>query len=329
MTILVTGSTGHLGEALMRTCVKRGIDAVGLDIKASPFTQYVGSLVDAEFVSAALQDVSAIVHCATLHKPHVATHSRQDFVDTNITGTLNLLEAAVQQGIESFVYTSTTSTFGDAMQHKAGRPAVWISEDLQSVPKNIYGVSKVAAENLCQLFWRNAKLPSIVLRTSRFFPEEDDSAQQRALFADDNLKVNELLHRRADIADIVEAHLLALKHCKTLGFGRFIVSATSPFCRADMTDLADDAESLVARYFPQYRAIYQQLGWHMYPAINRVYDNAHAQQTLGWEPRYTFAHALECLAAGRDYRSPLTLEIGIKRYHDQLFDHGPYPVDEA
>ena len=56
--------------------------------------------------------VDAVVHTATLHKPHVATHTRQDFVDTNITGTLNLLEEAVAAGVSSFVFTSTTSAFG-------------------------------------------------------------------------------------------------------------------------------------------------------------------------------------------------------------------------
>ncbi len=54
-------------------------------------------------------------HAATLHKPHIATHSRQDFVDTNITGTLLLLEEAATAGVESFVYTSPTSVFGDAL----------------------------------------------------------------------------------------------------------------------------------------------------------------------------------------------------------------------
>lgn len=55
-----------------------------------------------------------MLHTATLHKPHVSTHTRQAFVDTNISGTLNLLEEAVEQNVGAFVFTSTTSTFGDA-----------------------------------------------------------------------------------------------------------------------------------------------------------------------------------------------------------------------
>ena len=67
-TVLVTGSAGHLGEALMRTLPDAGYLPIGLDIKASPFTQRVGSIVDRDFVRASVRDVSAVVHTATLHK---------------------------------------------------------------------------------------------------------------------------------------------------------------------------------------------------------------------------------------------------------------------
>ena len=95
MRILVTGSAGHLGEALMRVLRSRGRDARGTDIKPSDFTDKVGSIVDRVFVREAMAGVDAVLHTATLHKPHVATHTRQDFIDTNITGTLNLLEEAL------------------------------------------------------------------------------------------------------------------------------------------------------------------------------------------------------------------------------------------
>ena len=122
-----------------------------------------------------MKGVTAVLHAATLHKPHVATHSRQDFVDVNVTGTLNLLEEAAAAGVTAFVYTSTTSVFGDALVPPPGEPAAWVTEDVIRVPKNIYGVTKAAAEDLCQLFARNHSLRAIVLRTSRFFPEEDDN----------------------------------------------------------------------------------------------------------------------------------------------------------
>src|SRR5262245_19646143 len=115
MTILVTGSAGHLGEALMRRLPEVGHEALGIDIKKSAFTHNVGSIVDRSFVKRCVQSVSAVLHTATLHKPHVVTHTRQEFVDANITGTLNLLEEAVAAGVEAFIFTSTTSVFGRAL----------------------------------------------------------------------------------------------------------------------------------------------------------------------------------------------------------------------
>src|SRR6185437_15664722 len=146
-SVLVTGSAGHLGEALMRTFRAQRRPAVGLDIKASAFTDRVGSVCDRAFVKECLRGARTVIHAATLHKPHVATHSMQDFVDTNITGTLVLLEEAVAAGVEAFIYASTTSAFGDALTPAAGQPAAWITEDVAPIPKNIYGVTKVAAES--------------------------------------------------------------------------------------------------------------------------------------------------------------------------------------
>jgi UDP-glucose 4-epimerase len=315
MKILVTGSAGHLGEALMRTFREQGIDAVGIDVLESPFTHVVGSIVDRAVVDAAMSGVTAVLHAATLHKPHVATHTRQAFVDVNVTGTLNLLEAAVANGVEAFIYTSTTSTFGDALTPPAGSPAAWITEDVRPVPKNIYGVTKVAAEDLCQLFWRNQKLPCLILRTSRFFPEGDDLPDRRDAFDGDNLKVNELLYRRVDIADVVSAQRCALDKAPTLGFGRFIITATTPFEPTDVRELGRDASLVLARRLPEYAPIYSTRGWTMLPVLDRVYDNRRARELLEWKPEYDFHRALRAVAMGDDWRSPMARAIGSKGYH--------------
>ncbi len=83
MKILVTGSAGHLGEALVRTLKQTKHEVVGLDMLPSPFTSRVGSIVDRDFVRQSMQGVDVVLHAATLHKPHVLTHSFQDFIDTN------------------------------------------------------------------------------------------------------------------------------------------------------------------------------------------------------------------------------------------------------
>ena len=315
MKILVTGSAGHLGEALVRTLRAQHVQVLGVDIQRTPFTDVVGSIADRAVVNDCMPGVTHVLHAATLHKPHVATHSRQAFVDTNVTGTLNLLEAATLAGVRAFVFTSTTSTFGDALTPPAGSPAAWITEDVTPIPKNIYGVTKTAAEDLCRLFHRNHALPCLVLRTSRFFPERDDVPERRDGFEDANLKVNELLNRRVDVEDVVSAHLLALEKAPALGFDKFIVTATTPFDRGDLAELGRDAPAVVARRYPQYAAIYATRGWQMLPTLDRVYVNAHARERLGWQPRYDFERALRNLAAGEDYRSELARAIGAKGYH--------------
>ena len=315
MKILVTGSAGHLGEALMRTLRDQRIESVGLDVLPSPFTDVVGSIADRATVAASMRGVTAVLHAATLHKPHVSSHNRQSFIDVNVTGTLNLLEEAVAQRVGAFIYTSTTSTFGDALTPPRGAPAAWITEDVVPIPKNIYGITKVAAEDLCQLFFRNESLPCLVLRTSRFFPEEDDVAERRDAYAEENLKVNELLYRRVDIEDVVSAHLRALEKVGTLGFGRYIVSATTPFTRDDAAELGRDAARVLARHVPEFPALFTARGWTMLPALDRVYDNERARRLLGWQPRYDFRSAVRAIAAGKDWRSPLTHAVGAKGYH--------------
>jgi nucleoside-diphosphate-sugar epimerase len=149
MKILVTGSSGHLGEALVRTLSDLEHEVVGLDVLDSPFTTHVGSIADRNFVRWCMKGIEVVLHAATLHKPHVATHGRQDFIDTNITGTLNLLEEAVVAGVSSFVYTSTTSVFGDALVPPPGAPAAWVTEEVVPIPKNIYGVSPRSRRRTC------------------------------------------------------------------------------------------------------------------------------------------------------------------------------------
>ncbi|MET3653314.1 NAD-dependent epimerase/dehydratase family protein [Dyella japonica] len=195
------------------------------------------------------------------------------------------------------------------------------------VPKNIYGVTKAAAEDLCQLFARNQGLATMVLRTSRFFPEEDDDRSVRARYTDDNLKANEYLHRRVDIEDVVSAHLLAARRAPSLGFRRYIISATTPFLPEDLAGLRAHAPLVVGRRVPGYDAIYAQRGWTMTQGIDRVYVNQRARDELGWTPRHDFAALIARLVAGEDIRSPLARLIGSKGYHGESFSDGPYPVD--
>jgi UDP-glucose 4-epimerase len=317
MKILVTGSAGHLGEALMRTLRADGATVLGIDRLPSPFTDLVGDIGDSSFVREAMSGVTQVLHAATLHKPHVESHPRQAFVDTNVTGTLNLLEAAAAVGVAAFVFTSTTSAFGAALRPPPGSPAVWVDETLAPVVRNIYGVTKTAAEDLCELMHRLTRLPVIVLRTSRFFPEDDDDPSAVILRSKENLQANEFLHRRVDIEDVVDAHRVALREAARIGFGRFIVSATTPFTREDCTALGKDAVAVMRRRVPGWEGVFARHGWTPPATLDRVYDNRAAREVLGWQPVTSFATALARLSRTGDIRSPLARLIGTKGYHGQ------------
>jgi nucleoside-diphosphate-sugar epimerase len=311
----VTGSSGHLGEALVRAFRGQGHEVVGLDVLDSPCTTVVGSIADRACVRRCMAGIDGVVHAATLHKPHVGSHQRANFIETNITGTLHLLEEAVSAHVSRLLFTSTTSVFGRALQPAEGEPAAWITEDVTPVPRNIYGVTKTAAEDLCELIWREHGLPCLILRTSRFFPEPDDRDEVRAAFDDLNAKVNELLYRRVDIEDVVSAHLLALERAPAIGFARYVISATTPFGPGDLAAVRADLPAVVRRLYPDYEELYARRGWRMFPAIERVYVNQRARRELGWSPRHDFRYALDRLAEGADPRSSLALEIGAKGYH--------------
>jgi UDP-glucose 4-epimerase len=313
--VLVTGSSGHLGEALVRSIQSSNREVIGLDLRESPFTTIVGSTVDSDALAKALSGVDTVIHTAALQQPHLGSHTPRAFIETNAVGTQLLLEAASDAGVRSFVFTSSTSAFGRALQATSAQSATWITEDVQPVPRNIYGVTKIAAEELCELAAFELGLGVVVLRVARFFPELDDNENVRTGYSNQNAKANEFLYRRVDIADAVDAHILAAERAPQLGFDRFIVSATTPFSRADLATIAHDAPSAVRAAFPDQEEEYRRRGWKMFPTLDRVYDNTKARQLLGWRPRYDFRHLLDQLRVDEEPGSPLARLIGAKGYH--------------
>jgi nucleoside-diphosphate-sugar epimerase len=198
MRILVTGSAGHLGEALVRTLRNAGNDVFGMDILSSPFTTYVANIAHRDQVRECIKGVHVVLHAATLHKPHVSTHSKQTFTD---------------------------------------------------------------------------------------------------------------------IEDVVNAHVLAIEKAPVIGFGRYIISATTPFAPGDLPVLRSNAAAVVKRYFPDYEHEYARRNWKMFPSIDRVYVNSRARTDLSWNPKYDFRFVLERLKAGEDPRSLLARAVGAKGYH--------------
>jgi nucleoside-diphosphate-sugar epimerase len=322
--MLVTGSSGHLGEALVRTLRERGIDVVGLDFRPSASTDLVGSVNDPDLVREAMAGVQVVFHMAALHKPQLAFLPGKAFVETNIGGTQNVLDAAVAAKVRAFVMTSSTTVFGDALIPPADKPATWIDESVTPIPKNMYGVTKAGAEDLCQLAHRNGGLACIVLRTSRFFAEGDDMPGEYDGRSDDNIKANEYAYRRVALEDAVDAHLRAAERAPHLGFGRYVVSATTPFTREDMAHVRTDAATVLARRAPLAAAVWQEQGWRFPDRLDRVYFNAKARHDLGWRPRFDLNAIAARVASGQSVQTPLSQLVGAKEYVHSSYHVGVF-----
>ncbi|HEX4293028.1 MAG TPA: NAD(P)-dependent oxidoreductase [Rhizomicrobium sp.] len=296
----MTGSSGWLGQWLIPRLKALGHTVIGLDPVPNPRTDVVGSIADRALVRAAIGDhkIDAIVHGGALHKPNIETNSREDFLSVNVRGTFNLLEEAVALGVSRFVFTSTTSLMvSRAVREAQADEAVWMTEEFVSMPRNIYGVTKLSAEHLCRLTHELYGLPVIVIRTARFFPEIDDMAHAIKQ-SGPNTKANELLFRRLTAADAAEAHVVALEKAPQIGFDTFIACAQTPFRREDCRELMHDAPAVVARHFPDYPALYEKLGWTMFDKIDRVYDASHMQARLGFRCAVDFRATLDALKSG-------------------------------
>lgn len=312
MRILLTGSSGWLGRFLAPMLRAAGHRVIGLDVAPGIDTQLLGSVADRALVDRAFGEhgIEAVIHAGGLHKPDIARYPAQAFVDVNVTGTLNLIEAAAAAGNDRFVFTSTTSLMISEAIRRGEGDAVWLDERSGPLaPRNIYGVTKLAAEQLCRLAHLEKGMACVVLRTGRFFPEEDDTHRD---LSGPNTKANEFLNRRLTVEDAARAHLVALERAPATGFGTYVIAAPTPFAPTECAELARDAPAVIARHFPGAAGLYARQGWRLPRAIDRVYDASLAARELGFVCETGFAQVLAALEAGAplpfahdpDYVSP-------------------------
>jgi UDP-glucose 4-epimerase len=277
MRILITGSSGQLGATIAQQLSVEH-EPVGIDRVPGKWTQHVVNINEREKLFYLTKGMDAIIHIASLHHPQLATHSQQSFIETNVTGTLNLLEAGVQAGVQRFVYTSTTSLYGHAMV--ASNRAVWVTEGLQPRPRDIYDHTKIMAEKLCSHFALHMGLPTICLRVARFFMQ---SPELLAIYR---------LYRGVDVHDAAAAHVLAVTNQHIL-FDIFNIAARSPFQESDTIQLFQDAPAVLRSYIPDIEQTFARYSWQIPKRIDRVYVIRKAELMLGYQPVYNFKEYAE------------------------------------
>jgi len=271
--VLVTGTSGRIGGAIAARLALRH-PVIGVDRRPGALTTEVVDVRDTARLAPLLAGVEAVVHTAALHVPDLAAHDARAFREVNVDATRRLLQAAGEAGVTRFVYTSTTSLYGDAMLPAAGE-AAWVTEALTPRPRDIYDETKLAAESACEAAAR-AGLACTALRMSRCFPEEP------------RLVAIYRLYRGVDAEDVAQAHELALGVDRA-GFEAYNISAPTPFARADCRRLLDDAASVVLERHPWAEAEFRQRGWLLPASIDRVYVVDKATSGLGYRPVHDFA----------------------------------------
>jgi len=279
MKVLVTGASGQLGSTTVNHLKTHGHHVYGIDIIPSATTHELIDIKDKLSVEKVTAGFDAIIHTAALHGKHFElNYPRQTFIETNITGTLNLLNACVKNKVSQFLYTSTTSIYGSALID--AEKAVWVDELLVEKPRDIYDITKQTAEQLCKDFFYKEGLQTSVYRVGRFLPE------------DDNLKINHRLYRGLDERDGAEALRLGL-HTSFNDFEIFNISSGSPFGRHDLKQLKHGPADVILQYFPEAGDIYQRKNWIFPKSIDRVYVCGKAARILNYQPQYTFEYLLQ------------------------------------
>lgn len=273
-SIIVTGSSGKLGKEIVKLLRLHNYNVLGIDLISSETTDKIIDIRECNAVKEATKGFEAIIHTAALHGKHTdLNYPREEFIETNINGTINLLSACVANDIKKFIYTSTTSIYGTAMVNT--RQAVWVDENLTPEPRDIYDITKLTCELLCKDFFEKEKIETTVLRVSRFLSE------------DENTKANNRLYRGLDEEDGAMGHLLVMeKQFKT--FEIYNISNDSLFQKEDLVELYHNPKNVICKYYPEAEEFYKKNNWEFINRIDRVYSIEKAKKELNYIPVKNF-----------------------------------------
>jgi len=302
--VLVTGAGGFIGSHLVETLVKRDarvrafvhynsfntwgwLDYVDRTIKDA-VEIFAGDIRDPYYVNKAMKDIDVVFHLAALIGIPYSYHSSDTYVDTNIRGTLNVLQSAREQGVEKVVHTSTSEVYGSAQ-------FIPITEEHPINPQSPYAASKAGADFLALAFYRSFNLPVAIIRPfNTYGPRQSARAVIPAIIIQiasgkKQIKMGSL-HPTRDLTyvkDTVEGFLRIGESEKgigeviNIGSGSEISISELAEKIADLMNADVEIVSEEARRRPEESEVQRLCA-----------DTKKAQTVLNWRPEYTLEQGL-------------------------------------
>jgi nucleoside-diphosphate-sugar epimerase len=227
MDALVTGGAGFIGSHLVDALLAQGMTVRVLDnfatgresniaSSAAKIDLVRGDIRDADTVSRAVRGVKAVFHVGALPSVNGSISDPATWDMVNVHGSVNMLAAARDAGVERFVFSSSSSVYGDT-------PVLPKSEDMPTKPLSPYALQKLAGEHYCRLFCELYGLKTVILRYFNVFgPRQNPRSQYAAVVP---LFIESLLAGKAPticgdggqtrdftfVADVVSANIACLK----------------------------------------------------------------------------------------------------------------------
>ncbi len=298
LKILVTGADGFIGSHLVEKLVNNGyqvrafvhynsfnswgwLDQIPANIKQN-LDVFSGDIRDPNGVRKAVKDCDIVLHLAALIAIPFSYHSPNTYVDTNIKGTLNLLQAALDSGVQKFIHTSTSEVYGSAQ-------FVPITEEHPLVGQSPYSATKIAADQLAYSFYTSFDLPVLIARPfNTYGPRQSARAVIPTIITQlasgtGEIKLGSVSPTRDFnyVKDTVGAYIASIESSAGVGdvfnFGsNFEVSiGQTAEIIANLMGLSVTIETDEIRLRPDKSE------------VDRLYSsNSKARKILGWQPQY-------------------------------------------
>ncbi len=289
--IIVTGGSGFLGKHLCRTLLEKGYQVKNIDLRPNDeVNTVIGDIRDAELMKREIKDAEVVFHLAALIEAGESVKFPQQFVDTNISGSINVLEAMRLNGVKTLIFSSSAAVYGEPIRTP-------IEEDDRTIPINPYGMTKLGMESLLSSYVESYGLTGIALRYFNLYgPGEAHEPETHAIprfvkqmYLDQEVTVwGQGEHKRdfIHIRDVVAAHLNALDLAdrEPNKYHYFNLSAEKPNSVAEVIQMLEKVmdKTALVKNFPNRPG----------DPLVLVASAAKAHKILGWEAKIPFEEGL-------------------------------------